>query len=473
MRIGKSLLFILAVFALLGTVSATIPEGGLTMGVMTLKFPTIEEIFNPDEDSDKAMNEVQAQLDGEAIKLFIENIQLSEQMQMRNRATKNRISIDFPNDSVEWIFGLFEQLERAKREKIRILHYGDSQIEEDRISSVLRELLQQRFGGYGVGWVPTIQSVATSAIGQSQEVGGTRWLIYGTPEMRHPERLYGAMGQSVSLNGNATISLYPVKMKYREHGTEHFGRITVMIDRVVGEMSLSVSYGDKVIERRATEGDKFVEFVLPDSTSRATISLSGEAMVYGLLVDGSSTGVQLDNAAMRGCSGTIFRAMASESMRPYFERYNVPLIIMQYGGNTVPYIKGEKALNNYCKSLAQQFEYLKRVSPKSKILFVGPSDMSTKIDDKMVTYPYLPTIVDSLRSVCNDNDVAYWDLYRAMGGKNSMATWVNSTPQLAGADYIHFTRTGANRTSEMIFEAIELAYDYYRYLEGDEIDIYK
>ncbi|MFT6964701.1 MAG: hypothetical protein ACJAWV_004443, partial [Flammeovirgaceae bacterium] len=37
---------------------------------------------------------------------------------------------------------------------IRIVHYGDSQIEGDRITEYLRNRLQKRFGGCGVGMIP-------------------------------------------------------------------------------------------------------------------------------------------------------------------------------------------------------------------------------------------------------------------------------------------------------------------------------
>lgn len=143
---------------------------------------------------------------------------------------------------------------------------------------------------------------------------------------------------------------------------------------------------------------------------------------------------------------------------------------MQYGGNTVPYIKGEKALESYCSQLETQIKYLRQVSPQSKILFIGPSDMSTKIDGRMETYPFLPRIVDALRDMCLHNEVAYWDLYKAMGGKNSMASWVNASPQLAGADYVHFTRMGADRAGAMLYQGMMLAYDYYTYRRGSHQD---
>jgi lysophospholipase L1-like esterase len=80
----------------------------------------------------------------------------------------------------------------------------------------------------------------------------------------------------------------------------------------------------------------------------------------------------------------------------------------------------------------------------------------------MQTYPHLPKLIDSLRQMCMNNDVAYWDLYGAMGGENSMTNWVNSNPPLAGSDHIHFTYAGSNRASEMLWEGLMKAYELYK-----------
>ena len=56
---------------------------------------------------------------------------------------------------------------------------------------------------------------------------------------------------------------------------------------------------------------------------------------------------------------------------------------------------------------------------------------------------------------------AYWDIFGAMGGKNSMATWVNARPALAGSDHIHFTTRGAEKTGEMMMQSLKLYYEYY------------
>ncbi len=467
MKAYKILLFIIFVFSLLGAVSATIPDEGLAVtDSLTLRFPTPKQLL-PAEENHSIIDSVQAKLAAEHIRNHIAMRRMSERMHMRHRVIADQVSIDFPNDSAEWLDPLFAAFDNISNEPIRIMHYGDSQIEEDRISSALRGRLQERFGGCGVGAVPPIQAVATSAIGQSSQ-GGTRHIVFGPAEMQRSDGHYGALGQSVAVNGTMQVTFYPINLKYTHPLTKQFSRITVIAEDIADQLTITINSGNFTETATLSNTENIAEIDMPTTASRTTITIEGNATIDAILLDSKEPGISLDNAAMRGSSGTILTKIAATSLAHYYNHYNVPLIILQYGGNTVPYIKGEKALVNYCNSLKQQIKYLQRISPDSKILFIGPSDMSTKINGKMQTYPYLPTIVDSLRTMCNRNDVAYWDLYRAMGGINSMASWVNASPQLAGADYIHFTRAGADHTSNMIFKALMLAYDYYTYRHSSE-----
>ena len=60
-------------------------------------------------------------------------------------------TIQYPNNDKSILYSFFKKLDNAKTKKVRIMHYGDSQIEADRITSRLRERLQKEFGGYGAG----------------------------------------------------------------------------------------------------------------------------------------------------------------------------------------------------------------------------------------------------------------------------------------------------------------------------------
>ena len=70
-------------------------------------------------------------------------------------------------------------------------------------------------------------------------------------------------------------------------------------------------------------------------------------------------------------------------------------------------------------------------------------------------------VVDSLKAVSLQNDVAYWDLYRMMGGANSMSQWVRHKPAYAGGDYIHFTSAGAQVVGETFARSLLTYYDFY------------
>jgi len=60
--------------------------------------------------------------------------------------------IEFAENNKKLLHKFFRKILNPK-DVVRVLHYGDSQIEGDRISSFLRNRFQKKFGGYGVGLV--------------------------------------------------------------------------------------------------------------------------------------------------------------------------------------------------------------------------------------------------------------------------------------------------------------------------------
>ena len=94
--------------------------------------------------------------------------------------------------------------------------------------------------------------------------------------------------------------------------------------------------------------------------------------------------------------------------------------------------------------------------PEASFMLIGPSDMSTKIDGDFVTYPFLPTVNRNLKRIALECDIAYWDMFKAMGGENSMPSWVDSEPALASKDYVHLTGKGAETIANLLYNAINL-----------------
>ena len=465
MKAYKTILFIVTVYTMMGLIGYALPREGVTISGTTLEFPSPKEIMQGDDvPTYQEFVDIDQVFWGQEVimRKIEEEKEASEYTKLRRKILNNNYSPTYPKDSVEWIFPLFEALDNSKTNKVRIIHYGDSQIEEDRMSNYLRTALQDTFGGYGVGLVPAIQTIPTSSFGQKCTVSLPRYLVYGTQDMRMEERNYGPLGQTAMLTDTATFSFYRLNYSKTRNNTKYFNKITILLDEIDGEVSATLSTKSKNETKTLRSHNGLITFNLPDSSTRASIFMKGKALVHGFLVDGNETGVQFDNAAMRGCSGTIFTSINRESLHDYYTQNNVPMIIMQFGGNRVPYTKSDKAIATYCEQLTRQIEYLRKVSPESIILFIGPSDMSTNVNGQMETYPHLPKLIDALRNMCLDNNVAYWDLYKAMGGYNSMTNWVNTNPPLAGSDHIHFTYAGSNKASEMLWEGLMQAYELYK-----------
>jgi lysophospholipase L1-like esterase len=234
----------------------------------------------------------------------------------------------------------------------------------------------------------------------------------------------------------------------------------VLAENPSAPLSVTCHGETKTIE--AGSGLRRVTFSFADSLERVSLTLTGTANIYGVVFDGKH-GVQMDNVPMRGCSGTVFTLISSYLLRDYFKYQNVKLVILQYGGNSVPYISGQKSAHTYADQIRRQIRHVQELAPDAKVLFIGPSDMSTRIDGEWRTYPKLPLVVDSLRAAANDMGAAYWDLYKVMGGYNSMAQWCESSPLLAGSDHIHFTPRGAERVGNLFCKSLKLYYDYYHW----------
>ena len=447
MKAYKILLFIVAVIAMLAMLSAFYPSEGVQVtDGLTLRFPSLGEVLEGD-----------VQEESEAPEDFLARRE-AEILQLRRDGYMRFFSSDsarfyLPGNDLSWFDSFFKALDSASAQRVRIVHYGDSQIEEDRISSKIREALQERFGGYGQGMMPAMKYF-TFGMGCDASGEGERFSVFGN---KAENNKYGPYGDFIRID--STVQLSFKQMRSKDKGLMPFDRLSLLIGNVDGEFSMScggktqVASGDYTLARYT--------FELPDSSLRAGLTLSGKADVYGVLLD-SRKGVHLDNVAMRGCAGLVFTSISSEQLRSFYRDGNVRLIILQYGGNSVPYTTTSKAVSNYAQAMRKQIAYLRRMAPDAKIVLIGPSDMSTLVKGKRQTYPILPEYIDSLRVNANAAGAAYWDLYGAMGGWNSMVDWVNSNPPLAGSDHVHFTRRGSEKVGEMFSDSFLLYYDHYK-----------
>ena len=462
MKSYKILFFILLCFSALGLLGFVFPENGVKVGTVVLTFPSPSSVFAAEEnenaiDIEKNLEELKEQTD-------ISNMQsiADSMLFFREFVTDNKARLHFPDNDYTYFDKLFARLEKAKTSSkaLHILHYGDSQIEMDRISNVFRQKLQEEFTGEGAGIVPAIQTIPSISVSQHYYGGLARYVVYGdTSQPRASHRRYGLLANVAQLSGSATITVNGRdKHSQVQEKVKKFSRLVLILGNNSADFSATCQ--SKTHSLKENKNVSIITWDFNNPVSGASITLNGRAEIYGISMEGKS-GIAVDNVPLRGCSGTIFTRIDSLTMSKCYEQMNVGMIILQFGGNMMPQINGQKSIDRYMGLISRQMQYFKRLCPDAAILFIGPSDMSKRVNGKMQTYPYLSDLNNAMKETVIKNKGAYWDMYNVMGGENSMVSWVKHSPPWAGSDYVHFTEAGANQISNTLTDAFLVHYKFY------------
>lgn len=466
MKARQVLLFIIVSIASLALIGFFFPKEGIKIGDFALEFIHPSEILKKDTSTKVDINLVLEQenyMQNNEIRDLSDSIRVLEDF-----ADNSPLRIRYPENNSKYLYPLYEMLDNAKKEKktIRIIHYGDSQIEIDRISDVIRRDLQEVFGGFGPGIIPAIQTIPSRSVSQSFSGDLIRYSVYGNAANRASHHRYGIMAMMAELNGEASIQFGTRNDAYSNAKT--FTKIRLIVGNNEDSFSATLSarntdLGTKSIES-SKKGISILIWEIQNPIRNANLSLHGKADIYGICLDGKS-GVALDNIPMRGCSGTIFTRISKESMSDAYSQIDTKLILLQFGGNMMPQINNVERIEWYGEQIAKQVQLLKDINPNAYFIFIGPSDMSKNIKGNMETWTYLEEVNNELQKVALENGIAFWNMFEAMGGKNSMPEWVKASPSLATTDYIHFTSRGANRIGEMFITAFMNDYQIYKILK--------
>ncbi len=487
-----TLLFLISILALLALLAFVFPKGGISFSGKVISFPTLSSIF--DEKSEKPdISKILALADAEDNDTIIKKdtlvkIPLIKKASFKVDSLKGKnlgevevdttlkllTTIQYKNDSKTAMSNFFSALTNVYNEpkSIRVLHYGDSQIEGDRISDYLRNKLQMQFGGGGPGLINFVP-IAPSVVNRISTSGGTwdRYGVFSFKDKRVPHNNFGVMAQicryanynsnidSTSTNKEATAKVITTKnsgataTSYNKvklfYGGAKSKVLCEFYDAAIFKESDSLQKGGNfnIKEYPVTSLNHEFKFSGKDSPDFYAVSLEG------------GKGVMVDNMGLRGSSGTFFNQINYGQLKQFYDYLNVKLIILQFGGNTLPYLKDKKQAEQFAGFLKSQIYTLKKIAPQASILLIGPADMSVKEGTEYVTHPLLEDLRDAIKQAAFDTDCAFFDMYDCMGGKNSMVAWVDRG--IAAKDYIHFSPAGARKIATLLYSSLINDYNTY------------
>lgn len=476
------LLFIAAVLILLAPLVWFAPADGWDIGGMRIKFLNYNKFMDPvvksvQKDITKNVADVDTTIQEdlpEADTIVEETNRTKTGMPSGGKLiTESKTSIAFNEAGLNQLHQFFQKMENAAKngKKIRILHYGDSQIEGDRMTSFIRQRIQEQFGGNGPGMIPAVNVYTTSSFKQTCSPNFERLTCFGGKKLK--SRKYGTMNTvgrftAEYIDSAERANVTSVKQAWIEieASPKAFGRAKQFNNVDLYYTSCYRPCAVKIYERGvliredslikdgkyhvlhldfpATPGKLRYEFASAVSPNFLGFSLEGDL------------GVQVDNIAMRGSSGKFFGYIDHQLAGKMYADMNTELVIMQFGGNEVPFFRDSSSVQYYANAFKKQLQTIRKLRPSAAIIVIGPSDMSTVESGVRVTYPHLQKCVRAMKKVAMEVGAGYYDLYDAMGGENSMPSWVDKG--LAGNDYIHFSPRGASIASQLFYEAFSAEY---------------
>lgn len=386
--------------------------------------------------------------------------------------------IEFPDKNRSILFPVFRAMDSAcsNNEVVRIMHFGDSQIEGDRITSFVRNKVQKKFGGSGVGIVPArhLYDFKYSVFQESSE-NWNRYTLYGKRDTTIKHKRYGIIAgfnsftpqphqllQKDTTQKTAWISFESSPYSYSN--TKQFEQCRLLYGHNNVPFNANLYVGDTLVDSGLYKPSARLNqiqwlFSVPTGDIKIELEATQSPEIYGIALDAKS-GVAVDNIAMRGSAGLVFTKMDTTLFKELVESLKVKLFILQFGGNIVPNVR--KDYSYYERWLYSQLNYIKTHAPDAQIIVIGVADMSMKKGSRYVSYPNIELVRDAMKKASFRAGAGYWDMYEAMGGHNSMPSWVFANPSLAGKDFVHFNPRGARIIANMFYNALLNEYNYYK-----------
>lgn len=326
----------------------------------------------------------------------------------------------------------------------RIAVIGDSYIEGDILTQDLRDRLQQKYGGRGVGYVPAKSMVQ----GFRQTVRHASEGLEQHPVQQTARSPYFAiMGDYSSAEGSATFS-YKGNAKNPRLASWSRSRL-MFVAPVDGKVTLANTAGSQTFDV-AGAPDSLQVISLPGETSSLTISteLPGIAILGAWLDD--SAGVTVDCMSMRGYSGVMHRNLNGALTEALRGHVDYDLIIIEFGINALS--SEQSDYRSYSTLMSRTARRLRQCYPDADILMLGIGDRGQKIHGEMHSVPTATNLIAAQRKAARDAGVMFWDTRAAMGGHDAVVGWRERG--LVNADYIHLNSAGGRAIADMLLESL-------------------
>lgn len=351
---------------------------------------------------------------------------------------------------------------------VRIAVFGDSFIEADIFTADLREMLQKKFGGCGVGFV-TITSMTSGYRPTVRHTFGG-WSSHAvTDSIYFDRKKQGVSGHYFVAGKGAYVELRGQK-KYASLLDTCRQASIFFSNKGMVDLSVRVNRGEtQFASFDPTGGLQQMSVEGRIGSVRWKVEKADSTVFYGMAMDGVQ-GIILDNFSLRGSSGLSLRSIPAQALKEFNRQRPYDLIILEYGLN-VATPRGYN-YDNYQKGLLTAIEHLKTCFPQAGFLLLSVGDRDYKTESgELHTMPGVKNLIRYQQNIAAESGIAFWNMFKAMGGEGSMAKMVHAKPALANYDYTHINFRGGKHLAKLLYETLIYGKEQYdrkrAYEEGE------
>ena len=350
----------------------------------------------------------------------------------------------------------------------RIAVYGESTNASDRVTSSLRRRLQARFGDAGKGFVPVAPGWHYQRHQDVRWRHAGRWRTWVVNRANGPGNRYG-LGGVVSESRNRAARAW-FGTSERGPSGEAVARFSLFFHAFpeAGAVELRVDGGPptELDTRSAVPEDRVHHIEVTDGPHELEIRPADDNphRLYGVVMERNRPGVVVDGLMLVGAFTRVLGHFDADHWARQIALRQTDLLVFWLGGNDATSRTTGFSRNRFVESYVSSIERARRGRPESSCLVVSVMDSADTESERIRTFARVPRVVRAQADVAARTGCAFYNLFEATGGHNTMARWRRRG--LASGDFKHLTMRGSSEVGRVLYEAISAGYEHFENGDG-------
>ena len=118
------------------------------------------------------------------------------------------------------------------------------------------------------------------------------------------------------------------------------------------------------------------------------------------------------------------------------------------------------ANKDYTHQMGEAIRHLRQAYPEASVLIVSMPDRDQRDASGIHTMVGVEQLVALQQVMASEQQVAFFNLFQAMGGRESMMALVDDG--VANKDYTHLTFAGGRRLAKLLVKSLQAGVDNYK-----------